>query len=207
MSEATIWIFGYGSLVWRPAFPHRRRCRAYVEGFARRFWQGSTDHRGVPERPGRVVTLLSERDPALREEPDFRAEPCWGTAYEVPLADPDGVLARLDHRERGGYDRHEVELVLVGAEDVRQPARGLVYIAGRDNPNFLGPAPVESIARQIAAAHGPSGPNPEYVFELTRSLRAMGALDAHAAAVEAALRRALAARASGEATRRSRTGS
>jgi len=67
-----LWIFGYGSLVWRPSFPHRERRPAILSGFARRFWQGSTDHRGVPGAPGRVVTLVAEAG----------AE-CWGMVYAV----------------------------------------------------------------------------------------------------------------------------
>jgi len=176
----SLWIFGYGSLVWRPAFPHRDRCRAYIEGFARRFWQGSTDHRGLPERPGRVVTLLP--DAAMPEfEPRYAPSRCWGTAYELPVDDPDGVLASLDHRERGGYDRVEVDVFLseLGGSCARRCVRGLVYIAGPANPNYLGPAPIDSIASQVAKAAGPSGANPEYVFELAASLRAMGADDAH----------------------------
>jgi len=176
----SLWIFGYGSLVWRPAFPHRDRCSAYIEGFARRFWQGSTDHRGLPSLPGRVVTLLP--DAAMPElEPSYAPSRCWGTAYEVPVDDPDGVLAGLDHRERGGYDRVELDVFLseLGGSGARRRVRGLVYIAGPTNPNYLGPAPIEAIASQVAGAVGPSGANPEYVFELAASLRAMGADDAH----------------------------
>ncbi len=186
----SLWIFGYGSLVWRPAFAHKRHLPAFVEGFARRFWQGSLDHRGLPGQPGRVVTLIPETDPDVVNEPGFTPAPCWGTAYEVPTSDPNGVLAGLDHRERGGYDRLEVELTLV-ADPAANPTAcekvaGLVYIAHNTNANYLGPAPIGEIAQQVATARGPSGPNLEYVFELAKSLDEMGAPDPHVEEVAAA---------------------
>ena len=95
----TLWIFGYGSLVWRPAFPHRERRAAFIEGWERRFWQGSTDHRGVPGAPGRVVTLVP-----------CEGKTCWGMAYHVPGEDVAATLDQLDHRERGGYARRNVTL-------------------------------------------------------------------------------------------------
>ena len=197
VSDASIWIFGYGSLVWRPDFPHLRACPASIGGYARRFWQGSTDHRGIPERPGRVVTLIPDDHEGLFEDPLPRTDRCWGTAYEIHSHDPDQVLAGLDHRERGGYERVRLEIELhdevqskgdVGGSAPRIVI-GLVYIAGPDNDNYLGAAPVDAIAGQIRGAVGPSGPNPEYVFELASRLRAMEAADAHVFEVEAELLR------------------
>lgn len=69
--------------------------------------------------------------------------------------------------------------------------RGLVYVAGRENENYLGEASIEVIARQVAVSAGPSGPNPEWVLELAQSLRAMGARDSHVFAVAAGLARVL----------------
>jgi cation transport protein ChaC len=216
MSDESLWIFGYGSLVWRPAFSHLRSRPAYIEGYARRFWQGSTDHRGMPGRPGRVVTLLADSHQSVSAESGFQPTRCWGTAYEVPVSDPDGVLSSLDHRERGGYDRVELELFL--GNDATRPSRefdrrsraiqdsglrsgeavsGLVYVAGPENENYLGPASIESIAKQVVSASGPSGANPEYVFELARSLREMGAEDAHVSEVAGAVH-ALLPRSNGE---------
>ena len=169
-----LWIFGYGSLVWRPAFPFAERRPARIRGWARRFWQASTDHRGVPGAPGRVVTLVRECD-AL----------CWGTAYRVGAARRGEILARLDHREKGGYERHAVALSFPGRAET---ARGLVYVATPQNGNYLGPAPLEAIADQVRRSRGPSGPNPEYVLRLAQALRELGAHDAHVFALERLLR-------------------
>jgi len=200
VADTSLWIFGYGSLVWRPAFPHIRSCPASIRGYARRFWQGSTDHRGLPGRPGRVVTLLPDDHESLDQVGSSSTALCWGTAYEVPPGDPESVLVGLDHRERGGYDRIEVEITLdpqsvqIGARRARQPriVAGVVYIAGPENTNYLGAASTQAIAHQIAEASGPSGANPEYVFELAQSLRAMGAEDSHIFEIEAAVLRRLA---------------
>jgi len=206
VSDDSLWIFGYGSLVWRPAFPHRRRAPASISGYVRRFWQGSTDHRGVPGRPGRVVTLLPADHHSVRAETGDGGAPgaipsaeadgwpgdptCPGTAYEVGPEDSAQVLRSLDHRERAGYERIELDLEIRSESGGSEIRRGLVYIAGPRNESYLGPAPLAEIALQIASAVGPSGANPEYVFELARSLREMGAHDPHVFAVEAAVARA-----------------
>jgi glutathione-specific gamma-glutamylcyclotransferase len=161
-----VWVFGYGSLVWRPDFPFAESRVATISGWTRRFWQGSTDHRGMPGAPGRVVTLV--------EAP---AETCWGRAYLITAQDRKAVLTHLDYREKGGYSMHEVDVAFpVNATD---PARGLIYIATPGNPNWLGDAPLTEIAAQVRESAGPSGPNVEYVMELANALKDMDARDSH----------------------------
>lgn len=161
-----VWVFGYGSLVWRPDFPYLDSRVATISGWTRRFWQGSTDHRGVPAAPGRVVTLVE--DPVAV---------CWGKAYLIAAENRISVLGHLDYREKGGYSMHEVDMAF--PRENNDTARGLIYIATPGNPNWLGEAPLMSIAYQVLESVGPSGDNVEYVLELAKALRNMGAEDDH----------------------------
>ena len=176
--HADIWLFGYGSLIWKADFDYLERRPAAITGWARRFWQGSHDHRGTPEAPGRVATLI-------------RAEGavCHGMAYRIT---PE-VLAPLDVREKNGYLWEKVTLTFLdeaGNPDADQaPSEGLIYLASEDNPAFLGDAPLADIAQQIAQAHGPSGPNSAYLLNLAQALRELGTEDAHIFALEAQLQR------------------
>ena len=160
------WIFGYGSLVWRPDFPFIEARKARIFGWKRRFWQGSTDHRGIPGAPGRVVTLVKDSDAV-----------CWGTAYLVDAKDRDDVLIKLNYREKDGYSTHNVSISFPCSEECSE--LGLIYIANPGNPQWLGEAPLAEIAAQVCACAGPSGENREYVVNLASSLRRMGASDPH----------------------------
>ena len=148
------WIFGYGSLIWRPDLPHIHAKWGWIEGWERRFWQGSPDHRGTPEQPGRVLTLV----------PVTGAQ-CWGRAYCLDPAQEAETLAQLNHREKAGYVLHEVS---VHCDE--GPVRALTYVGGPDNPHFLGPAPFSEMLSQIRVCVGPSGSNRDYVLELAKAL-------------------------------------
>ncbi|MEB0134817.1 gamma-glutamylcyclotransferase [Actimicrobium sp. CCC2.4] len=163
-----VWLFGYGSLIFKADFPYLERKPATIRGHVRRFWQGSHDHRGTPGFPGRVVTLTPQSDAT-----------CAGMAY---LIRPD-VFNYLDHREKNGYLRFSTTL----AFDDGSQAQGLVYIADPDNAAYLGPATDREIARQIAAATGPSGRNRDYLTELADALAALGTTDLHVQALVACL--------------------
>lgn len=166
-----MWIFAYGSLIFRPGFDWLERRRAFVAGFARRFWQGSPDHRGVPEAPGRVVTLV----------PDAGA--CGGCAYRVEPRGADAILAALDAREQAGFERTMVDLL--DAPGGAPFARGVTWVAGAANAHFLGPLPEREIAAVVRARRGPSGTNADYALRLRDALRALEVVDEHVETIAA----------------------
>jgi cation transport regulator ChaC len=107
-------------------------------------------------------------------------------AYRLEPEGFEPVLAALDRRERGGYERHQV--VLDFPQDRGRRELGLVYVATPANPNYLGPRALDEIAQQVRTARGPSGPNLDYVLRLAEALREMGAEDAHVFGLEQMLR-------------------
>lgn len=164
----SVWLFGYGSLIYKPDFPYIERRFATIRDWSRRLWQGSHDHRGTPEHPGRVATLVAVPG-AL----------CGGMAYRVAPA----TLEHIDFREKNGYLRHAVTLDLGNGEHVE----GLVYIADAGNAAWLGAASEADIARHVAASSGPSGRNSDYVLRLADALRELGTDDPHVFGVATAL--------------------
>jgi glutathione-specific gamma-glutamylcyclotransferase len=165
-----IWLFGYGSLIWKADFPYIERRPARIRGWSRRFWQGSHDHRGTPDSPGRVVTLIADSGVT-----------CAGMAY---LITPQ-VFDPLDLREKNGYLREVVSIEF----GTGGSAQGLVYIARPDNEAFLGAATDAEIAGHIAAAKGPSGLNIDYFLHLAQALREMGEHDQHIESIERELKK------------------
>jgi len=168
-----IWLFGYGSLIYKVDFPFLEQRPAFIKGWQRRFWQGSHDHRGTPKAPGRVVTLIE----------DDQDTACYGMAYRVNA----DVFEHLDHREKNGYLRYEVDIHFTQQQD--QKCTGLVYIADPTNPAFLGDSNEADIARQIHNSHGPSGPNREYALRLADALNELGFEDNHVYKIEQCLKK------------------
>ena len=163
-----VWVFGYGSLVWRPDIAFREWRVARVQGWKRRFWQGSHDHRGVPHAPGRVVTLVLDR-----------GESCEGVAYFVDESVAEATLRGSTTGRRTATN---------GTPSVWNSARGRVrrsrlHRAGRQ-PAWLGPAPEADMVEQIRRSAGPSGANIDYLRELAAALRDLGIDDTHVFTLE-----------------------
>lgn len=159
---ASLWIFGYGSLVWKPDFKYKRRKVGYIRGYKRRFWHGDNFHRGDENTPGRVVTLVEDDE-----------ERTWGVAYEVTGAQVEESLQYLNLREvvLGGYVTKMVEFTPRESEENEAPLLALVYMATSDNPIYQGPASAAEIAAQIASCQGRTGHNIEYLLRLAEFMR------------------------------------
>jgi cation transport protein ChaC len=172
------WLFGYGSVIYRPSFPFVEQRPATLRGFARRFSQASDDHRGTAALPGRVVTLREVAGAQVR-----------GVAFRLARADAPAVFAELDVREQAGYAARRVEIAL----DAGPVIAATAYIAPPGNAWDAGDEPLAAIADRIAIAIGPSGANAEYLMRLAEALRGLGDDDPHVAALEREVRARLAA--------------
>ncbi|KAL1409001.1 hypothetical protein Q8F55_005825 [Vanrija albida] len=170
------WVFGYGSLIWKPP-PHTVEQRpGYVKGVVRRFAQSSNDHRGTPENPGRVVTVINAADwhKLAKEDPHADDEDIvWGVAYRIDPAKEDEVRAYLEYREKNGYTSHDVPVYHTaedGTEAIVVP-ESTIWIGNLDNEAFVGYEPLDVVADLISKRHGPSGPNKEYLYRLAEAVR------------------------------------
>ena len=99
-------------------------------------------------------------------------EETWGIAYKVPPSDVPEVMSYLNHREIG-YTTHKVVFYPHKDSNNITPFHTLVYIGTELSPHYLGPAPIEDIAKQVVDARGRNGCNSEYVLKLAESMRAI----------------------------------
>ena len=164
-----LYVFAYGSLIWRPDFPYIDMHQAVVHGYERRFWQASHDHRGTPEQPGRVVTLVP-----------IAGGRCEGLVYQLPDERIDEILAVLDEREQDGYERTWLPAVVArnGCS-----VEALTWLASHGNPSWVGDTALDELAALISVRSGPSGSNREYLLRLHSALESLNIIDEHIASL------------------------
>lgn len=186
-------VFGYGSLIFKPPPRVVSQVSGYLKGYVRRFAQSSSDHRGTPEHPGRVVTLVHRNDWAeFRDSDPFpEDEVVWGVAYIIDHEFVSEVQAYLDYREKDGYtvERTDVYGLVDGKEQIVAP-QAIVYVGRKDNPSFVGFESLSSLSQHIWGSLGPSGSNKEYVYKLADAVRALApdSYDSHLYTLEGLLR-------------------
>ena len=160
----SLWVFGYGSLMWEPGFDWGERVLARLPGWHRSFCMRSIHHRGTSEQPGLVLALDAAED-----------SECHGVAYSVAPADADRTLAYLREREliSSAYLETSQDLNLADGRRVR----AVTYVIDPEHVQYCGGIPLEEQAEIIATAVGGRGPNREYLWNTAAHLAELGIAD------------------------------
>lgn len=164
-----LWVFGYGSLIWKPEFEVAESRVGTVRGWHRRFCLLQRRFRGTPERPGLVLAL-------------DRGGICRGVAFRLKGPDPVGTLMPVWRREMRGLG-YEGRWLDVATEE--GPVRALSFVVNRAGDRYTGRLTDPQAAALIAAACGHLGPSADYLFRTVEACRALGIRDRHLEAVSA----------------------
>ena len=156
-----LWVFGYGSLMWRPGFAFEEARHARLTGYRRCFCIYSVHHRGTAKRPGMVLGL-------------DRGGACEGIAYRVAAANVAKTVRYLRAREQvnGVYREAHVPVELI--DGPRREVLALVYIVERAHPSYAGRLSLATQARLIRGGQGVSGNNLDYLISTLRHLNELG---------------------------------
>ena len=156
-----LWVFGYGSLMWRPGFAHLERVPARLVGLHRSLCVFSFVHRGTPERPGLVLGL-------------DHGGMCRGIAYRVAASKREKTITYLRGREQVTSVYLETVRRIELEDEARRQARALTYIVDRGHVQYAGRLSIEQSVHYVRQGHGRSGQNRDYVVETVRALEALG---------------------------------
>jgi cation transport protein ChaC len=174
-SHDGLWVFGYGSLMWRPGFAYSSRCKATLRGWRRSLCVYSHVYRGTPARPGLVIGL-------------DRGGACLGVAFRVEAALREQTIRYLRGREQ--VTAVYVERIAPITLEFGERVSALTFVADRLHPQYAGRLDREEMLELVRAGAGVSGDNATYVAETHEHLLAMGVRDPDLEWLAAKLRRA-----------------
>ena len=157
-ANADFWVFGYGSLMWKPGFPHVEVRHARVRGYHRRLCVRSIYHRGTPDRPGLVFGL-------------DRGGSCRGLAYRVPAAEGETAMEYLYRRELVTSAYRPAWVTLESAEG---GLRAAGFVVDRTHQYYAGHLDPAELAAIVVRCQGESGHNRDYLVSTVRHLEALG---------------------------------
>ena len=165
LPHGDLWVFGYGSLMWRPGFDYLEKRQAKLIGEHRALCIYSFHHRGTPEKPGLVLGL-------------DRGGACNGMAFRVAETQRMATIAYLREREQVTTVYREVMRSVWLDGDARERVSALAYVTDRSHVQYAGRLSIDAQLHLIRQGHGQSGPNSEYVVSTVEALERAGYKDA-----------------------------
>jgi cation transport protein ChaC len=162
--DGSLWVFGYGSLMWRPGFAYARRCKALLRGWRRSLCVFSHVYRGSPERPGLVLGL-------------DRGGACRGVAFRVAEKHRAATVNYLREREQVTSVYREVMRSVWLENEARQRVSALAYVVDRGHVQYAGRLSLAEQLRHVQQGHGQSGNNRDYVLATVGAIEAAGFRD------------------------------
>ena len=163
-TEADLWVFGYGSLMWRPGFSFVEQVPARLIGEHRALCVYSFDHRGTPEKPGLVLGL-------------DRGGACRGIAFRIAAGLRGETIEYLRGREQTTNVYREVMRSVWLENEPRQRVSALAYVVDRGHVQYAGRLSLADQLRHVLQGHGRSGNNRDYVLSTVQSIEAQGFRD------------------------------
>jgi len=164
LAHGDLWVFGYGSLMWRPGFDFVEQAPARLIGEHRALCVYSFVHRGTPEKPGLVLGL-------------DRGGACRGIAFRIPWDKRDETIAYLRAREQVTSVYREVTRSVWLENETRQRVSALVYVVDRSHVQYAGRLSLQEQLRHVRQGHGQSGANRDYVLATVKAIEAQGFRD------------------------------
>jgi len=164
LSKGDLWVFGYGSLMWRPGFEFLEHVPARLIGEHRALCVYSFDHRGTPEKPGLVLGL-------------DRGGACRGIAFRVSAKQRNDTVQYLRSREQTTNVYREVMRSVWLENEARQRVSALAYVVDRGHVQYAGRLSLAEQLRHVQQGHGRSGNNRDYVLSTVMSIEAQGFRD------------------------------
>lgn len=160
--EQTHWVFGYGSLIWRPGFEYVSSQSAYLCGYHRSLCVYSHNYRGTPKNPGLVFGLVP-------------GGCCEGRALEVSGQNWPEVLEYLRVRETGVYHELQNGVRLADGKTVK----ALIFVADETHAQFAGRLDIDHQLDVVRVASGNTGTNKDYVINTLEHLKDLGIEDSY----------------------------
>jgi cation transport protein ChaC len=164
LSKGDLWVFGYGSLMWRPGFEFIEQVPARLIGEHRALCVYSFVHRGTPEKPGLVLGL-------------DRGGACRGVAFRIAEKHRAATITYLREREQVTAVYREVMRSVWLENEARQRISALTYVVDRDHEQYAGRLSLAEQLRHVQQGHGRSGVNRDYVLSTVAAIEAAGFRD------------------------------